>query len=196
MTTLFIHGYLVSTWTRTVCMTSIEKGVEYELVPIAYGSADHAAVHPFSRIPVLEHDGRIVTEGLAITGYIDEAFEGPALQPVDLDGRTRMREWLSQCADYAFRDVVRNLPRKRTPTDEELSTARTVLQRLDALVGSEPFLVGADVTLADLYLAPQVSNAREKAPELLDQLDALSGWFGRMTARESFELTYYDPAAL
>ena len=194
MTTLRIHGYLVSTWTRTVCMTCVEKGLEYELVPIAYGSADHAAMHPFTRIPVLEHDGRIITEGLAITGYLDEAFDGPALQPADLDGRTRMREWLSRCADYAFRDVVRKIPRNRTPTDEELATARAVLERFDALAGTTPFLVGAHATLADLYLAPQVSNAQEKAPELLDSLDALGAWFRRMADRESFQLTRYDAA--
>jgi glutathione S-transferase len=153
-------------------------------------------MHPFGRMPILEHDGLIVTEGLAITSYIDEAFDGRTLQPLDLDGRTRMREWMSRCADYGFRDVVRTLPRTRAPTDEELSAAGTVLERLDTLVGPGPFLVGAEVTLADLYLAPQVSNAREKAPELLTPLAALNGWFERMAARKSFALTYYDPAAL
>ena len=177
-------------------MTCVEKGVEYELVPLARGSAEHAAMHPFSRMPILEHDGRIITETLAITSYIDEAFDGRTLQPLDLDGRTRMREWLSRCADYGFRDVVRTLPRTRVPTAEELSTAGTVLERLDSLLGTEPYLVGTEVTLADLYLAPQVSNAREKAPELLAPLAALDGWFERMTARKSFELTYYDPEAL
>jgi glutathione S-transferase len=196
MAALRIHGYLVSTWTRTACMTCIEKSVEYELVPIAYGSAEHTAMHPFGRIPVLEHGARIITEGLAITSYVDEAFDGPTLQPADLDGRTQMREWLSRCADYAFRDVVRNVPRKRTPTDEELATARGVLERLDALIGATQFLVGADVTLADLYLAPQVSNAREKAPELLRSLDALDAWFARIADRESFKLTHYDAGAL
>jgi len=177
-------------------MTCVEKGVDYELVPIAYGSADHAAMHPFSRIPVLVHNGKVVTEGLAITSYVDEAFDSRPLQPTDLAGRTQMREWLSRCADYVFRDVVRNIPRKRTPTDEELATARSVLEQLNALVGSGPFLVGTNLTLADLYLAPQLSNAREKAPELLDSLDALDGWFGRMADRDSFQLTSYDPAAL
>ncbi len=196
MTAVRVYGYLVSTWTRTAAMTCIEKGIGYELVPIAYGSADHAAMHPFSRIPVLEDRGKIITEGLAITSYLDEAFDGPALQPADLDGRTRMREWLSRAADYAFRDVVLKVPRKEPPTDEQLATARHVLERLDALVGSAPFLAGDQVTLADLYLAPQISNAREKAPELLGSLDALGGWFARMAGRESFRLTYYDPAAL
>ena len=177
-------------------MTCVEKGVEYELVPVARGSDAHEALHPFSRMPVLEHDGKFITESLAITGYLDETLDGPALQPADVDGRTRMREWLSRCADYMFRDVGRPIPRNRAPTEEELAIARAVLERIVARVGSEQFLVGGCVTLADLYLAPQVSNAREKAPELLASLDALNRWFARIADRQSFQLTSYDPAAL
>lgn len=177
-------------------MTCIEKGLSYELVPVSRGSAEHYAMHPFARMPILEHDGRLVTEGLAIMSYLDEAFDGPALQPADVDGRTRMREWMSRCGDYVFRDVVRQIPRGRAPTEEELATARAVLERVDQLIGADQFLAGADVTLADLYLAPQISNAREKAPDLLAPLQALDGWFARVSERPSFRLTYYDPALL
>jgi glutathione S-transferase len=177
-------------------MTCIEKGLEYELLPIARGSAEHHRVHPFARVPILEHDGKFITESLAITSYFDEAFDGPALQASDVSGRTRMREWMSRCADYTFREVVRMIPRDRTPTEQELATARAALERLEDLIGPEQFLVGAGVTLADLYLAPQVSNAREKAPELLASLEAINGWFARMADRESFRLTQYGPAGL
>ena len=190
-----IHGYLVSTWTRTAVMACIEKGVDHELVPIAYGGDEHAALHPFKRIPVLEHGDAVVTEALAITGYIDEAFDGPALQPADTDGRTKMRQWLSMCADYGYRNVVRTIPRGRAATDDELATARAVLERIDALVEPGPFLVGDGITLADLYLAPQIANAREKAPEVLDALPALEAWMTGIAARESFRLTSYDPPA-
>jgi glutathione S-transferase len=67
-----------------------------------------------------------------------------------------MREWMSRCADYVFRDVVRQVPRGRAPTEEELATARAVLERVDHLIGSDQFLAGADVTLADLYLGRYV----------------------------------------
>ena len=177
-------------------MTCVEKGLSYELLPVARASAEHYAMHPFARMPVLEHDGRFVTEGLAIMSYLDEAFDGPALQPADVDGRTRMREWMSRCGDCVFRDVVRLIPRGRAPTEEELATARAVLERVDELIGADQFLAGADVTLADLYLAPQISNAREKAPELFAPLQALDGWFARVSERPSFRLTYYDPASL
>jgi glutathione S-transferase len=173
-------------------MTCVEKGLAYELVPVSRGSAEHYALHPFARMPVLEHDGKLVTEGLAITSYLDEAFDGPALQPTDVDGRTRMREWMSRAGDYVFRDVVRQIPRGRTPTEEELAIARAVLERVERLIGSSQFLLGEDVTLADLYLAPQISNAREKAPELLASLDALNGWLQHIAERPSFQLTGYE----
>jgi len=191
-----IHGYLISTWVRTACMTCVEKGVDYELVPLNRGSDEHAAMHPFTRMPVLEHGGRFVIEALAVVGYLDEAFDSPALQPADLDGRTRMREWLSICADYVYREVVRTIPRDRAPTGEELQTARTVLGRVDARLDDAPFILGERISLADLYLAPQVSNAREKAPEVLDSLDALERWAAGMAERESFKRTTYETAAL
>jgi glutathione S-transferase len=191
-----IHGYPVSTWTRTVQMTCIEKGIDYELVPVAVGSGEHAALHPFLRMPILETGGTTIVETLAITGYLDEAFPGPSLQPEGHAERMRMRMWMGLCSDYVFRDVVRTIPRGRAATDAELNTARTVLRRLDPLVGKRPFLAGEPLTLADLYLAPQLANANEKAPEVLDGLDTLATWMQRMTARDSFLRTSYEPASL
>ncbi|HEX5225188.1 MAG TPA: glutathione S-transferase family protein [Solirubrobacteraceae bacterium] len=188
-----IHGYLISTWTRTACMACAEKGVDYELVPLKRFTDEHEAMHPFKRMPVLEHDGRMLTEGLAITGYVEEAFEGRELVPRDLEQRARMRQWQSMCADYGFRQVVRGIPRDRDPSGEELAEARGVLERFDAFVGEAAFLVGEAMTLADIYLAPQVANAREKAPQLLDALDALGAWFDRVAERESFTSTRYEP---
>jgi glutathione S-transferase len=189
-----IHGFMISTWVRTACMTCVEKGVDYELVPLNRGSPDHAAMHPFTRMPVLEHDGKFVIEALAVVGYIDEAFDGPALQPADLDGLTHMREWLSICADYVYREVVRTIPRDRAPSEEELRTARAVLERVDVRLNGVAFILGDSITLADLYLAPQVSNVREKAPELLASLDALDRWAAVIAERDSFKVTSYDAA--
>ena len=195
MTALRLHGYLFSTFTRTAAMACIEKGVPYDLVPIAYGSAEHAALHPFVRIPVLEHGDTVVRETLAITSHIDEAYDGPSLQPAQGPARTRMLEWLSLCSDYVYRDVVRGLPRKRPPTEDELGAARRALERVDSMIDA-PLLAGESLSLADLYLAPQISNAREKVPEVLASLDATEAWFAKLAERESFRRTSYDPESL
>jgi glutathione S-transferase len=187
-----VYGAMISTWTRTVCMTCVEKGLDYELVPAKYGSAEHRALHPFMRIPVVQIGATTIVETLAITGHLDEAFPGPRLQPEAEADRTRMRTWMGACSDYLYRDVVRAIPRRRPPTDDELALARSALEAAEELVGSGPFLAGETLTLADLYLAPQLSNCAEKAPGLLDGLDGLNAWATSIFERESFRQTGYD----
>ncbi len=189
MPALRIHGYPISTWTRTARMTCVEKQLDYELVPVARGSQEHAALHPFQRMPILEHDGRLVFESLAITGYLDEAFPDPPLQPPTLGERTLMRMWMGICSDYLFREVVLGIPRDREPSDAELQAAGTALGRAEGLLATDRFLAGEQLTLADLYLAPQLANCREKQPELLSRHDGLSRWLSLIEERASFQAT-------
>jgi glutathione S-transferase len=103
-----------------------------------------------------------------------------------------MRTWMSVCADYLFADVVRTVPRGRPITAEERATARTALERAETLIDADPFLAGDTLTLADLYLAPQIANCLEKAPDLLDGLAGLKAWARLMASRDSYQLTAYD----
>jgi glutathione S-transferase len=189
--TVRIYGYPVSTWTRTARMTCIEKGIAYELVAVDYGSEAHGELHPFRKMPVLEVDGLVVVESLAVTGYLDEAFPGPSLQPADVVARARMRTWMGVCADYLWRDVVRGLPRGTPPSAEQGEAARTAFERAEALGIEGPFLLGEDLSLADLYLAPQIANCREKAPEVLGGLEHLAAWWDTISRRPS--LTETEP---
>jgi glutathione S-transferase len=185
-----IHGYPVSTWTRTLRMTCAEKGLAYELIPVPYGGEEHGALHPFRRIPILEVGETVIFETLAATGYVDEAFDGPSLQPADVAGRARMRTWMGVCGDYLFRQVVRGIPRDRTPSAEEMETAREALDRAESILGEAgTFLVGDSVSLADLYLAPQLANCREKAPDLLAEHPCLTTWLAKIEQRPSFTAT-------
>jgi glutathione S-transferase len=174
-------------------MTCAEKGLAYELVPVPYGSEEHGVLHPFRRMPILEVSETVIFESLAATGYVDESFPGPSLQPADPAGRAAMRTWMGVCGDYLFREVVRTIPRDRTPTAEELSTAREALGRAESMLDDESdFLVGEALTLADLYLAPQLANCREKAPELLAEVPRLTSRLATIGARPSFIST--EPA--
>jgi glutathione S-transferase len=170
-------------------MVCIEKSIDYELVPIAYGTPEHGELHPYRRIPVVEIDGLVLFESLAIVCYLDEVVPEPRLQPESLLLRARMHTWMGICGDYLFREVVRAIPRDRDPTDEELSAARLALERAEGFVGADPFLAGASLSLADLYLAPILANCLEKAPELLAAQVRLGAWHSRMAERESYRLT-------
>jgi glutathione S-transferase len=104
-----------------------------------------------------------------------------------------MRTWMGVCGDYLFRQVVRGIPRDRTPSDEEMGTAREALGRAESMLGDEgDFLVGDALSLADLYLAPQLANCREKAPDLLAEMPRLTSRLAAIETRPSFTSTEPD----
>src|SRR6202048_4956413 len=53
------------------------------------------ALHPFERVPALQHGDFVVYETAAIVGYVDDAFDGPKLTPADPRQRANMSQWIS-----------------------------------------------------------------------------------------------------
>jgi len=88
-----------------------EKGVEYDLVPVDVFAKEgpppgYLDRHPFGRIPAFEHAGFLLYETGAIARYIDEAFEGPKLQPADIGERARCNQLISIADNYAYPNLV------------------------------------------------------------------------------------------
>ncbi|HMP61559.1 MAG TPA: hypothetical protein PKA17_00360, partial [Phenylobacterium sp.] len=50
----------------------------------------------------LQHGDRVLFETLAICVYLDEAFEGPPLQPATPAGRAQMLKWIGVVNAYVF----------------------------------------------------------------------------------------------
>jgi glutathione S-transferase len=52
------------------------------------------AINPEGQVPVLDHDGVIITHTTVIGEYLEDAFpEAPPLRPADPVGKARMRYW-------------------------------------------------------------------------------------------------------
>lgn len=52
------------------------------------------ALNPEGQVPVLDHDGIIVTHTTVINEYLEDAFpESPPLRPADAAGKAQMRYW-------------------------------------------------------------------------------------------------------
>jgi glutathione S-transferase len=52
------------------------------------------AINPEGQVPVLDHDGAIITHTSVINEYLEDAFPAaPALRPADALGKARMRYW-------------------------------------------------------------------------------------------------------
>lgn len=200
-----LFGADYSVYVRIARLALAEKAVDYELVPVDIFSADgppdwYLERHPFRRIPAFEHDTVRLYETSAITRYVDEAFDGPALQPTDPAGRARMNQIIGIIDSYAYRAMVWGVyvervskARRDEPSDEALiaasfRTAQTCLAALTAIKGDRPWLAADRPTLADLYAAPVFAYFLD-APEgrdLLDRFPALANWWSGISKRSSF----------
>lgn len=106
-----LYGADYSVYVRSARMALIEKGIAYELVPIdvfAPGGPpeSYLELQPFGKIPTLKHGDFTLFETAAILRYIDEAFDGPPLQPASPQPRARMAQLLSILDNYAYKTLV------------------------------------------------------------------------------------------
>jgi glutathione S-transferase len=97
--TVELYGYKYSVYAWIARLALREKGCAYEwreVNPFAEDvPADYLGLHPFRRVPVLVHDGFVLYETSAITIYVDEAFDGPPLQPATSRERARQQQIIS-----------------------------------------------------------------------------------------------------
>lgn len=203
-----VFGAAYSVYVRAVRLALEEKAVAYRLEAVdvfapAGPPAEHFARHPFGKIPAFEHDGFRLYEAAAVTRYIDEAFEGPPLQPRGLRERARMNQAIGVLDGYVYRTLVWDIfvervrapANGRTPDEAKIAAAlpraETCLAALEDIAGPGPWLAGPALSLADLHAVPMLALFREAAEgaALLDRHRKLLDWLRAMEARPSFVAT-------
>jgi glutathione S-transferase len=123
-------------------------------------------LNPFAKMPVLKHGDFTLYETSAILRYIDEAFDGPALSPKEPQRRALMEQWISALNCYFDGPMIRRLVLQyafppatgpdRAVIDKAATEVRRLLQLVDEAVAEGPYLLGAQLTLPDLLLAPMM----------------------------------------
>jgi len=205
--TVELYGYQHSVYSWIARLALEEKGQDYrwiEINPFARDvPASYLALHPFKRVPALVHDNFQIYETGAITRYVDEAFPGPRLQPTDPRQRARTNQLLSIIDSYVYWPLVRQVfshrvfrPRLGRPSDvaevqKGLEAAPEVLAALERLAADTAYLCGADISLADIHLAPMIGYfaMAEEGEALLKTQRKLSNWWSTMSARTAYRAT-------
>ena len=205
--TVVLHGPGYSSYARTARLALEEKGVAYELneVDILTGKGHepaHLARQPWGKVPAFEHDGFALFETFAITRYVDEAFPGPALQPVNVQSRARMTQICDIVDNYGYGAMVGKVfwqavvvPMQGGTPDaavmaEGLAAAKQSLSVIEGLAAG-PLLCGDMVTLADLHLLPPVAylSMTDAGKAALAAKPKLSAWYAAMLERPSVVAT-------
>ncbi len=95
---LTVYEHNESVCCQKVRLVLAEKNIEHETINIAFEqrqqhTPEFEALNPKGKVPVIVHDGRIITESTIITEYLDDAFPDPSLMPKDAYWRARRRLW-------------------------------------------------------------------------------------------------------
>ena len=150
-------------------------------------------MNPNGRVPVLDDDGLIVWESMAINLYLGDKYGGP-LWPTDARARAHLYQW-SVWAQTEIDVMARHRARFSADSGKK---ARAESERLAALMmlnnalADRAYLLGDMFTLADLNVASTLSEPWEQG--LVDGelnpstqgMAALGDWLERCTLRPSW----------
>ncbi len=156
------------------------KGLAYEALPVhllrnggEQLAPAYRAVNPSALLPVLDDEGAIVHQSLAIMEYLDELHPAVPLLPAGALGRARVRALaLTVACDTHPLTNLRVLKYLKGPLglSEEVKTQwykhwlGDGMAMLEAHLAGEPqtgrFCHGDTPTMADCCLVPQVFNAQ------------------------------------
>lgn len=171
---MLLYDYFRSSAAYRVRIALNLKGLAYErrdilLLEDQQRSPEHLARNPQGFVPALEVEGRILTQSLAIIDWLDACHPEPRLIPADPDARAetlaralligsdihplnnlRVMRWLK---DEAGLDEGRRAEWTRHWIEQGFAA-------LEAMAGEGPFLGGDAPDLGDVFLIPQMFNAR------------------------------------
>ncbi len=212
MVTPILHGPAYSTYVRTARLALEEKGIDYDLDHFDFMEGfpeAQLARHPFARVPAFTHGDFALYETVAICRYVDEAFDGPSLQPTETRERARMTQICSLLDSYAYSPAIGKIVIERLVSpmlgrepDEgiiaaAIPAAEKAYRVLEEFLGDRPFLVGMSLSLADLHLAPNYSYflMTPEGENITQSTPKLRRWWDSMKERDAMVRTRPEFAA-
>lgn len=171
---MLLYDYFRSSAAYRVRIALNLKGLAYErrdiqLLEDQQRSPEHLARNPQGFVPALEVEGRILTQSLAIIDWLDARHPEPRLIPADPDARadTLARALLIGADIHPLNNLrVMRWLKDEGGLDEDRRAEWTRhwieqgFAALEAMAGEGPFLGGDAPDLADVFLVPQMFNAR------------------------------------
>ncbi|AIO34827.1 maleylacetoacetate isomerase [Burkholderia cenocepacia] len=172
-----LHSFFNSSTSYRVRIALSLKEIEYETLPVNIRVGEHRAadyvtnVNPSASVPALIDDEFKLGQSLAIIDYLDQKFPEPRLIPLEPTLRARVLEFaaLISCDIHPINNlrVLRYLETELGVTPQQKSAwyqhwiaqGMAGVERMLERGDQGPWCFGAQPTLADVCLVPQMSNA-------------------------------------
>ncbi|MFB9885542.1 maleylacetoacetate isomerase [Balneatrix alpica] len=171
---LRLYSYFRSSAAFRVRIALHYKGLPFEYLGVnllkgEQRSTAYTRLNPQGLVPALEIDnGLLLNQSSAILEWLEETYPEPALLPRDSWQRAKVRSWcnLIACEVHPLNNlrVQQYLSRELQISDEQKQAwishwMAEGFQALEQEVSAAPFCLGENLSLADLYLIPQIFNA-------------------------------------
>jgi maleylacetoacetate isomerase len=201
-----LYNYFRSSASYRVRIALALKGLDYEYLPVHLVRNEQlqppfAEMAPSRLVPVLDDDGRVLTQSMAIIEYLDETHPEPPLLPGDAFARARIRSLAQDvaCEIHPLDNlrVLRYLVREMKVAEDEKNRwyrhwVETGLAALEKRLAGDPqtgrFCHRDTPTLADCVLVPQIHNA-QRMDCRLDHVPTVMRVFEACMALDAFSNT-------
>jgi maleylacetoacetate isomerase/maleylpyruvate isomerase len=203
--TLVLHSYWRATAPYRVRIALNLKGLAFDYAAVNLLSGDqHAAAYrrlnPQELTPALETDGgQVLTQSLAILEWLEEVYPVPPLLPADPLDRARVRAMaaLVACDIHPLNNlrVQQQLTAMNVEAEARLAwTQRWIhdgFRALEPMIAAHTagFAFGAEPTLADCLLIPQVYSAERYQVDLA-AYPAIAAVAARCAATPAFQAAH------
>ncbi|HSG90415.1 MAG TPA: glutathione S-transferase family protein [Pseudomonadales bacterium] len=194
---LKIYGVAASRTVRTLWMAE-ELGIEYEHVPVHFsGDAqqpEFLARNPNGRVPVIDDDGLVVWESMAINLHLAETRGGP-LAPASAAERAGALQWsfwvMTECEKPLLNAYVNAIGLFGVEQDAEqvrqyMARLERPLTVLDGWLAGRSWLIADRFTVADLNVAGVLMWIRDGRLDI-SAYGRLNAWLERCGARPALE---------
>lgn len=194
---LKLYYDLMSQPSRTLYILLNTAKCNFELKPVDLRKGEHfseefTALNRLQRVPLIEHDGFVLSESVAIVKYLARENIIPgSLYPKDIKPQARVEEFLEwqhiglrlHCAMY-FRATY--LDPIFTGKQPDAKSIRGYEQRMVSalnvfeakwLNNGTKFIAGNTITVADLFAACELEQPRMAGYDPADHFNGISVWW-------------------
>ncbi len=190
-----LHGTSRSRSARSLWALE-ELGVTYEHLPMPTTEAKspaHLKLNPNGHVPVLEDDGVVVWESMAINLYLAEKYGKNSLWPADTAAHAEIYKWSFWAMTEVepqlltiLRNRVMNPPEQR---DEKAALAavealKAPMNALEVSLKGREYLLGKNFTIADLNVAAVMSWMPMMKLDM-SSTPNVQAWLNRCLGREA-----------
>ncbi|MCC0063376.1 MAG: glutathione S-transferase family protein [Defluviimonas sp.] len=197
----------LSPFCRKVRLTLAEKRLEVELIEERYWEQGQEFMrrNPAGKVPVLRHDGMVMSESQAICEYLDETIPEPRLIPKEPKARFEVRRLCAWFDDKFHAEVTSKLLYERVnkkimklgyPDSKNVKYGATQikyhLDYLNWLLDQRRWLAGNEMTLADFTAAAHLSSLDYISDVDWNRSQNVKDWYAKIKSRPAFRSLLAD----